>query len=139
MKKQEIKDIVAGLVEECGSRNIYDILDYLNIKVIVTAIEDTIFVRIRGEEIILLSDTEPEELIPFALAHEVGHAVLHDVEMWYFEKLGISKKCYEDEADYFAFKLLDKKIDKTLNYTIEEYAKELCVSENTIKYVVGLE
>lgn len=36
---------------------------------------------------------------------------------------------YEKEADYFAFKLFNNSIDRTLNYTIEEYAKYLCVSE----------
>lgn len=76
-------------------------------------------------------------MIEFALAHEIGHAVLHDFEMWIISKLNISKSKYELEADYFAFKLLNKEIDLSYNYTAEQYAKDLCVSEKVIKYVVG--
>ncbi|EHR33478.1 ImmA/IrrE family metallo-endopeptidase [Helcococcus kunzii] len=136
MTKQEIDDIVNGLVEVVGSRNVYDIIDHLSIKVIVNSKMNTMFVRLKGKEYIFLSENEPPELIEFALAHEIGHAILHDIEMIYFSRLCISKSKYEKEADYFAFKLLNKSIDRTLNYTIEEYAKDLCVSEGVIRYII---
>ncbi|WP_282926926.1 ImmA/IrrE family metallo-endopeptidase [Helcococcus kunzii] len=137
MTKQEIEEIVDGLVEVVGSRNVYDVIDHLNIEVIVTSKMKTMFVRIEGKEYIFLSENEPPELIDFALAHEIGHAVLHDIEMWYFSKLGISKSKYELEADYFAFKLLNKEIDQSYGYTSKQYAQDLCVSEKVVKYIVG--
>lgn len=137
MTKQEIDFIVAGLVETVGSRNVHDIIDHLNIKVICDAPIDTLFIRYNEKEYIFLSKDTPTEMFEFSLAHEIGHAVLHDVEMWVLSKLDSSKHKYELEADYFAFKLLNKEIDLSYNYTAEQYAKDLCVSEKVIKYVVG--
>lgn len=137
MTNQEIDFVVDGLVDVVGSRNVYDVIDHLNIKLIKNSTSETLFLRFNGKEYIFLSKDIPEEMIEFSLAHEIGHAILHDVEMWYLSKLGISKSKHELEADYFAFKLLNKEIDLSYNYTAKQYAKELCVSEKVVKYVVG--
>lgn len=140
---ENINFIIDGILEVVKTNNIYDILSHFNIKVLTVDKENPIlhknqavYHRFSDLEIIYLSN-EDNLNREFILAHEIGHAILHDIEMWYFSRLGFSKAIYEKEADYFAFKLLNKIIDKTLNYTVEEYAKELCVSENVIKYVVG--
>lgn len=137
MTKEEIEFIVDGLVETVGSRNVYDIIDHLNIEIIHNSPQETLFIRTLDKEYIFLSEDIPSEMIEFALAHEIGHAVLHDVEMWIISKLNISKSKYELEADYFVFKLLNKEIDQSYGYISKQYAQELCVSEKVVKYVVG--
>lgn len=41
----------------------------------------------------------------------------------------------ENEANYFAFKILGKEIDPSYDYAISQYAKLLNVNEDTIEYI----
>lgn len=73
----------------------------------------------------------------FVIAHEIGHAVLHDIEIRHY---GISKRGdkEEEEADYFALRLLDPDWDITEveGYSSDEVATMLGVSERSVKYLV---
>lgn len=135
MTKQDIDLIVQGLVEVVGTNNLKDILEYLDIK-LITHSNTTEYVNHNGKQIIYISETIPEQLHDFVLAHEIGHAVLHDREIIQYSKLTIHKTQTEKEADYFAFKLLGKQIDPIYQYTAQQYAKLLQVNEDIIQYII---
>ncbi len=135
MTKQDIDLIVQGLVEVVGSKNLKDILEYLDIK-LITHSNTTEYVNHNGKQIIYISDNIPEQLYDFILAHEIGHAVLHDREIIQYSKLTTHKTQTEKEADYFAFKLLGKQIDPIYQYTAQQYAKLLQVNEDIIQYII---
>lgn len=135
MTKQDIDLIVQGLVEVVGTTNLKDILEYLEIK-LITHSNTTEYVNHNGKQIIYISDNIPELLYDFILAHEIGHAVLHDHEIIQYSKLTTHKTQTEKEADYFAFKLLGKQIDPIYQYTSQQYAKLLQVNEDIIQYII---
>lgn len=137
MTKQDIDLIVQGLVEVVGTNNLKDMLEYLDIK-LITRSNTTEYVNHNDKQIIYISDTIPEQLYDFILAHEIGHAVLHDREIIQYSKLTTHKTQTEKEADYFAFKLLGKQIDPIYQYTAQQYAKLLQVNEDIIQYIMGM-
>lgn len=136
MTKQEIDFIVEGLIESVGSHNLKDIINNLGIKLITKNAITTEYINKNGKQIIYLDASVNEDIKPFILAHEIGHAVLHDDEIIQYSPFDIVRTKTEREADYFAFKLLGKSIDPTYNYTAEQYAMELGVNEDVINYVV---
>lgn len=135
MTKQDIDLIVQGLIEVVGTTKLKDIIDYLEIK-LITHSDTTEYVNHNGKQIIYISDNTPEQLYDFILAHEIGHAVLHDREIIQYSKLTTHKTQTEKEADYFAFKLRGKQIDPIYEYTSEQYAKLLQVNEDIIQYII---
>lgn len=140
MTKQEIDYIVEGLIESVGSSNLKDIINSLDIKLISKNGITTQYVRRKnGKQIIYLNSSLPEEIKPFVLSHEIGHAVLHDEEIIQYSPFDIVRTRTEREADYFAFKLLGKSIDPVYEFTAEQYAMELGVNEEVIEYVVDWE
>ena len=139
-----IDEIICGLVELVGSNDIYDVIDHLKIKVFTLNHENTIlqgneavYTRFGALEIIYISDriTKAKE---FILAHEVGHALLHVEEMEvYFNPL-LNKGKLENEANYFATKLLYK--DLVIEDGIEtkqQLADSLGVNEEVINYIIN--
>lgn len=135
MNDKTIDKKVSELKDKVNSTNIKDYLDYLNIKLIVTDKVTTQFTQNKDKKIIYLNKDIPEDLREFVIAHEIGHAILHNHELMHYSPLTISKSNIERQADYFAFKLLDKKIDPTYEYTISQYSKILGVNEEIIKCV----
>lgn len=116
-----IDEIIDGLVEEVGSNNIDDIINYLGIKIIkddknniLLKNSDAFYIRSdQGIETILIRDDLPDVFERYVIAHEIGHAILHvDIADAAYNKFTIKNKL-EKEADYFAVKLLDIKLDKT--------------------------
>ena len=143
MRKEEIDNIVVGLVESAASRNLADILSELNIA--LYRIDESrpllkggyaCYIESSKRNTIYLSRDCPEEMRQFVIAHEIGHAVLHDVEIRHY---GISKRGdkEEEEADYFALRLLDPDWDMTEveGYSSDQVATMLGVSERCIKYL----
>ena len=136
-RKQEIDYIVEGLIESIGSSDLKDIISSLNIKLITKNGITTQYVKKNGKQIIYLDSTLNEEIKPFVLAHEIGHAILHDEEIIQYSPFDIVRTKTEREADYFAFKLLGKSIDPIYDFTAEQYAMELGVNEDVIYYFVN--
>lgn len=134
MQKKEIDIIVKNLIKKAGSTDIYDIIssEYITIK---ENIGKSFYCKIKDKKYIFIDKSLPEEIKPFVLGHELGHAILHDVEINHYTPLTITKSSTEREADYFSFKVLGKEIDPDLNYTATQYAQMLKVSEDTIKYI----
>lgn len=142
MRKEEIDNIVVGLVESASSRNLGDILSELNISLYRI---DGNRPLLRGgyacymespkRDTIYLSRDCPEEMQSFVIAHEIGHAVLHDVEIAHYglPKRGLKE---EEEADYFAVKLLGLKAEPSENYTVKDYASLFGVKEEAVEYIV---
>lgn len=144
MRKEEIDNIVVGLVESASSRNLGDILSELNISLYrIDASRPLLrgghacYIESPKRDTIYLSRDCPEEMRSFVIAHEIGHAVLHDVEIRHY---GISKRGdkEEEEADYFALRLLDPEWDpsEVEGYSSDEVATMLGVSERCTKYLV---
>lgn len=136
MIKKEIDDTIKNLIKNAGSSDLYDIISYLDIT-IKPYQGKSFYCQLNNRKYIYLDKNLVENIKPFVLAHELGHAVLHKEEIYHYSPLSINKTSTEREADYFAFKILGKEIDPYLDYTISQYANLLAVSEDTIKYIMN--
>lgn len=136
MIKKEIDDTIKNLIKNAGSSDLYDIISYLDIN-IKPYQGKSFYCQLNDRKYIYLDKNLVENIKPFVLAHELGHAVLHKEEIYHYSPLSINKTSTEREADYFAFRILGKSIDPTLDYTISQYANLLAVSEDTIKYIMN--
>ncbi|WP_308655314.1 ImmA/IrrE family metallo-endopeptidase [uncultured Anaerococcus sp.] len=136
MIKKEIDDKIKKLINNAGSSDLYDIISYLDIT-IKPYQGKSFYCQLNDRKYIYLDNNLVENIKPFVLAHELGHAVLHKEEIYHYSPLSINKTSTEREADYFAFKILGKEIDPYLDYTISQYANLLAVSEDTIKYIMN--
>lgn len=134
MIKKEIDDTIKKLINNAGSSDLYDIISYLDIT-IKPYQDKSFYCQLNDHKYIYLDKNLVENIKPFVLAHELGHAVLHKEEIYHYSPLSINKTSTEREADYFAFRILGKSIDPTLDYTISQYASQLKVSEDTIRYL----
>ena len=136
MTKKEIEKIAKKLRKESGTNDIYDIISDLNIT-IKSCENKSHYIKLQGKKYIFLNRETPEEEKEFAIAHELGHAILHDCEINQNTPNIRRSQQIENEANYFAFVILGKKIDKTYQYTTSQYARQLGVSEETIIYVTS--
>lgn len=135
MDKKVIDKKIENLIKKAGSDDLDDIISYLGIKIIKES-KKSFYCQIKDKKYIYLDAKAPEDLRPFILAHELGHAILHQEEINHYSPLSITKTATEREADYFAFKILGLEIDPIYDYTISQYATMLKVNEDTIKYLI---
>lgn len=135
MDKKVIDKKIENLIKKAGSDDLDDIISYLGIKIIKES-KKSFYCQIKDKKYIYLDAKAPEDLRPFILAHELGHAILHQEEINHYSPLFITKTATEREADYFAFKILGLEIDPIYDYTISQYATMLKVNEDTIKYII---
>lgn len=109
---QWIKNMVIGLTEVYETRNVYDLLDSLDITLIKKPLinkEKGRFLRdIFANEYIYVSDELSDEEEKTVIAHELGHLVLHTnlSTSYYTENDLINKDKLEFEANKFAAELL---------------------------------
>ena len=141
-----INEYVDGVIDYCYSKDIFDIYDTLGIKIVKTNKDDFILRENEGLyirnyfdlEVVFIRDDLPYQYEKFLLAHELGHAILHTeiAQAAYNNKL-INRGKLERQADYFACRLLDIKIDDVYHYglTTGQVAKDLHVSENSLEYL----
>ena len=135
-RQKEIDCIIKDLIARSPSSDIYDIISSLGIT-IKNQSGKSFYCQIKGKKYIYLDTSLAEEIKPFVLAHELGHAFLHKEEIYHYSPLSITKTATKREADYFAFQILGLKIDPTYEYTVAQYAKLLAVNVETIKYLVN--
>lgn len=134
MTNREIDQVVENLIKEAGSSRLDDIISSQNIT-LKAYTGKSFYIKNENKKYIFLDTKLEEEARDFALAHELGHAILHTAEISQsFVYRRISQQT-ENEANYFAYKLLGLEIDPAYNYTIDQYARQLRVSEDTIKYL----
>lgn len=135
MNKRDIDVIVNKLIKKAGSNDLKDIISYLDIK-IKKYDGKSFYLKNKNNKYIYLDKNTPEEKQDFALAHELGHSILHDSEIGQSFIYRVKNQQMENEANYFAFKILGKEIDPSYDYTISQYANMLNVNEEVIEYVV---
>ena len=139
-----IKDIANNLAEKYGTRNPYELCDFLNIPILYNPLGNIkgLFQNVSGTPIIHLNNTLSEDELKPVIAHELGHALLHkEFNVCFLNNytFSITDK-YENEANKFAAHLLidDKDLDTFSSgyeyVTIEQLSKHFCVPEEFIMY-----
>lgn len=140
-----INNILLGLKDTYDISNIYDLFDYLNIKIVklesnnilLQGNEAFYYRAYLGKELVFIKNDLNLEYERFVLAHELGHAVLHtDIYEAAFSKRLLNIGKLERQANYFAFKLLDIDLDPITyqDFTISQIASSLnlpmhCIEE----------
>lgn len=139
-----IDEYTDGIVEYCNSRDIYEIYNSLNIEIVKTDKDnpilqenDALYIRDYSDlEVVFIRDDLPYQYEKFVLAHELGHALLHTKLCVAAFKINlINKGKLEKQANYFALKLLNIKINSVdfEGYTVEQIAKALYISEDSLE------
>lgn len=139
-----LDSIIVGLIEECGSNDIYEVCDYLGVNIVKLEPSNAI---LRGNEsvynrnffnreVIFIRNDLPVKYEKFALSHEVCHATVHtDIVSAAFNGDLINKGKLERQANYFAFKFNNIKLDEIELYemTIEQIASCLELPNKALK------
>ncbi|GFZ30747.1 ImmA/IrrE family metallo-endopeptidase [Clostridium zeae] len=144
---QWIDNIVLGLVDEYGTRDVYELCDCLEIEIrgldpssiILNGHEAFYYRHFNGAEIIFISNKLENPLKEFVLKHELGHALCHTgILSAGFLYSNIHK--LEKQANYFAFKLSDISFDKVelREMTLEQIASCLEIPYEPLKQLVNL-
>lgn len=143
---QWIKDIVTGLIETYGTRDVYKLLGYLEVTIIMkNFVNPDVKARLYrdpfGKYFIYLSyDLEEHEKI-IILLHELGHILLHDISCEYYYKSRIHKGKLEYQANYFvSLMLLDESnFDRCNleNLTLNQLSAYFEVPMELIQYRLG--
>lgn len=124
-----VHSIVERTVNKYHTRSPYELADCMGItiqKCALGTIRGYYLKKFRIKQIILNCDlTESEER--FVLAHELGHAIMHENlnTPFLLEKTLFSKNKFEREANTFAVELLvpDSTIEENPDLTIEQLAR----------------
>lgn len=135
-----IKQIVEGMVEVYETRDIYELLDLLEItlirKKLINHKKGSFLRDIFENEIIFISNDLSNDEEKIIIAHELGHLILHThlSTSYYSENYLLNKDQLEVQANKFAAELL---IPDNVNIyeceTIQELACYLKVSEELVK------
>lgn len=136
--------IILGLVDTYGTNDVYEICDCLNIKIIKLDPESPLLFGNEafyhrsyfGTEIIFIRNDIPLQYEKFILGHELCHAIVHtEILQAAFSKDLINKGKLERQANYFAFKLNNIKLDEIQLYemTIEQISSCLELPERALK------
>lgn len=138
-----IKNIVNGLFETYATKDIYELIDCLNITLIrknmLKNIKGNFYRNEFGDEFIFINNELNDFEEKYVLAHELGHAIIHTdlcVSFYTFNNLQVKSK-YEIQADKFAAELLlpDKlNIYEIENMNIEQLSSYLGVPTELIEY-----
>lgn len=135
-----IKQIIKGLIEMYGTRDVYELLNYLEVTLIRKELfkneKGRFFRDMFGNETIFISNNLSEEEEKIVIAHELGHLILHtDLNTsFYTENHLINKNKLEMEANRFAAELLiPDDVEIYEGMTTKELACYLEVSEELVK------
>lgn len=138
---QDIEALARTLREEYSFLSLEELIEALGITLRVLPAEAEIlngdpacYAKIFNRQYIFLSSACPAPQQAFVLAHELGHALLHDVELAHYKTLFKTGK-EEREADRFAVCLLALKRDETIGNTEEEYVRAYGIREEAVKYM----
>lgn len=135
-----IKEIVKGLIEIYGTRNIYELLNLLDVtllrKEFVSDIKGRFLRNIFGDEFIFVSNKLANQEEKIVIAHELGHLILHTHlnTSYYTENNLLVKDKYEVEANKFAAELLiPGEVEICEGQTAKYLACRLNVTEELIR------
>ena len=136
---KNIKHIVDYYVKKCGSRNPFDIADYLNIQIQIGQLGTPCgcYMFLKNHRCIFLNENLSENEMNLVMSHELGHAVMHRKLNCYFirNKTLLLDSKIETEANSFAAHLLipDEIITENLNFTAEQLSRMLGCSQELIE------
>ena len=127
--KHYIKTEVDKLVHRYKTRDVYELIDKLNIILLKVPLHPSVnglYQYFKRNKIIYLNNGLDSIMERHVLAHELGHAILHPkINITYLESNTFySKEKIEIAANTFAAELLieDSLFDEYKNHTIEEMA-----------------
>ncbi|NBI08161.1 ImmA/IrrE family metallo-endopeptidase [Senegalia massiliensis] len=138
-----VDTIIDGLVELYRTRNIYELYQQLDIRVIKLNKDNALLKKAEAmyqrnffnDEVVFVRDDLEYQYEKFILAHELGHALLHTkTYQAAYNKDLINKGKLEKQADYFALRLLQIEIDSIdyEGFTIEQIASSLYVTQESL-------
>ncbi|KNF08522.1 hypothetical protein CLPU_6c00080 [Gottschalkia purinilytica] len=137
-----IKNIVDGLIELSGTRNPFEICNFLGIQVLIHDLGSQIlgfFQKTKdGTEILHINSRLDDIKRKYICSHELGHAILEpDLNISFFiENPLVVKSKHEIKADKFAAELLihDNLLESYEGFTLEQIA----IAENINKELLNL-
>lgn len=106
-----IKNEIQNLIRRFGTNDPAEICLSLGINLLfcdLPAIQNGVYLEINNKKIIVINNRLPNETRNFYIAHELGHAVLHESVNYIFICQSTNFSCgkFEREADLFAALLL---------------------------------
>lgn len=143
-----IDDIILGLKDTYNTTDPYDLCDSL--KIFVKKVdgnypilykEPAIYIRnFYEKEAIFLRDDLNITYEKFYLSHELAHAILHPYIKNSLNANVINIDKLENQANYFAFKLIEIKFSEVDMYqmTVEQIASCLEVPKDALKQLVKI-
>lgn len=141
-----IDEILIGLLEIHGTNNPYDLCESLNISIIkleasnsLLKNNESIYYRnFNNQEMIFIRNDLNYNCERFIISHEIGHAILHPNISNSFNSNLINIDKLEKQADYFALKLNDIKLDEVemCELTISQIACSLEIPERALKQLI---
>ena len=134
-----VHNIVERTTKKCKTRSPYELADLMGISIHrceLGTIRGYYSKKFRIKQIVLNCNlTENDER--FVLAHELGHAIMHENlnTPFLMENTLFSKNKYENEANLFAIELLisDEFLEEHKQFTIEQISRMLGYHESLIK------
>lgn len=136
---KNIKHIVDYYVKKCGSRNPFDIADYLKIQIQIGQLGTPCgcYMFLKNHRCIFLNENLSENEMNLVMSHELGHAIMHRKLNCYFirNKTLLLDSKIEIEANTFAVNLLipDETIVENKNYTTEQFSRLLGYNQKLIE------
>lgn len=138
--KKKIEKTIKSLDERFGTNDPYTICEILGISVIkedMPSSTNGFFFSLAGKKAIVINTSIPDDMEKYCLAHELGHAILHEQLNWAFlsQNTYFVTEKYEREADLFAAYLLlgspikEKLQNKSLQEIYEKYHIPLAIIE----------
>lgn len=135
-----IKEIVRGMIEVYKTRDVYELIDGLEITLIKKQLprnkKGRFFRDLFGNEFIFISDDLSPDEEKIVLAHELGHLILHThlSTSYYSENHLQVKSKIEIQANKFAAELLiPDNVEIYEGMTTKQLACYLKVSEELVK------
>lgn len=114
MRKSQIDELVASIKRQYYFLSFEELIEALGITLRVAPPDSQVldgglacYFAVDGKQYIYLSLSCPPERQAYVLAHELGHALMHDVELARYGMLFKGRRI-EGEADYFADKLTER-------------------------------
>jgi Zn-dependent peptidase ImmA (M78 family) len=142
---QWIKDIVTGLIETYGTRDIYELLDYLEVTIIPKRfVNPDVKARLYKDPFenyyIYISSDLDESMKRLILCHELGHILLHGLSCEYYYASRVNKSKLEYQANYFASLLLvdANKLDPCYleNLSIDQLSAYFEIPKELLQYTI---
>lgn len=137
--KKDIRKLVSSYVRKYGTRNPFELAEYLNIQVQIGSLGSCsgCYMFLKNHRCIFLNENLDEYERTVVMAHELGHAIMHRKENCYFirSKTFLLTSKNEIEANRFAAEFLipDISIFENDTLTIKQFSKLSGYPEELVK------